>query len=311
VCRLMNSILNRNGYLLRQRLSQSVIKYDIQSRRQFGHLVPLSKPPTFHETKKEVSLYIKGFISPGENADQFVGWKEAHMKLSKGDHQWGERAHGYNWASGSVNPIPIATPATTFWNLYRTGRVGLSFTPPGMAVLGAQELLVYTGRLYSQYQSVQKNLKEHAKDLSETLQYLADHFEHVRIVAHSLGCKVLVESIHSLPLHQRPHEIHMCAPAMHEEEVSDKLNQLAREHTFLYYCERDFMLNSCYALLHNQPAIGAFGLKGSYDGLKCIDVDKYFKSKVHFKYTENFHKFAAVKTQMSTPLSNLHLSTTI
>jgi hypothetical protein len=52
----------------------------------------------------------------------------------------------------------------------------------------------------------------------------------------------VIESAASLPPEQRPDEIHLCAPAVRENDVAEKLPSLARGATYLYYTEKDRVL---------------------------------------------------------------------
>jgi hypothetical protein len=74
-----------------------------------------------------------------------------------------------------------------------------------------------------------------------------------------------------MPNDLRPDEVHLCAPAIVEQEEQAKLNNLSRNNAaFVYYCPRDFVLSTFFTAMHdNQEAIGSVGLTGVYNGTFC------------------------------------------
>jgi len=267
----------------------------LPSRRSFA-LISLSRgheDPKQEWKDKEVTLYIKGFLSRAEEVDHFEHWLHSHNQLGKTNHAWGKRAHGYTWDAGSLNMLPLATIVNTAWSIYKKGRLAMIFTPQTLAVIGAQELILSAGRIYLQYQYAQENIEKLAPQLAEKLKHLREHYDFVRVVAHSMGCRLFLEALTHLPLEQRPNEVHLCAPAVCEDEVGYQLSNMANGKSYLYYCERDFLLKSIYPVFHkNKPAVGAIGLNKQYSGLDIVDVDSYFGNVVHFNYKRNFSNFA-------------------
>jgi len=68
---------------------------------------------------------------------------------------------------------------------------------------------------YEFYQAKEKSVEE-APALAEKLKSLHANFDKVRVVAHSLGCRLALEAISNLSSTDRPHELHLCAPAFTE-----------------------------------------------------------------------------------------------
>ncbi len=88
-----------------------------------NYLLSLSKEPDNSLAKgNEVTMYIKGFLSPGESVHRFGTWMERHEKLQRyhkigfqtysSTHKWHPKAVGYYWDSKTISPLPIATAAS-------------------------------------------------------------------------------------------------------------------------------------------------------------------------------------------------------
>jgi len=93
---------------------------------------------------EEITVYIKGFLSPGESPDRFDRWLESHGKLTQ-SHKWGEHAFGFSWQSGKIDPIPLPTALNLAWRLVRKSKFKLSFTPHALAIIAAEEVCFSEG----------------------------------------------------------------------------------------------------------------------------------------------------------------------
>ena len=72
----------------------------------------------------------------------------------------------------------------------------------------------------------------------------------MRVVAHSLGCRFVVEALRSMPKEMRPNEVHLCAPAItEEEELGNHLHHLSSDNdsAYLYHCDRDLILSKLFS----------------------------------------------------------------
>jgi len=211
------------------------------------------------KNRKELTIYIKGFMSKGETQEKFENWLDSHNKVveKKG---WGEVAKGWHWKSGEGIgfPLPIATALML---LSKTRFLRLS--PMTLAAAGVTDLAVVATDLLQQYYVAEKNSVEHAHLLQMDITRLNEKYEKVRIVAHSLGCQLLLNALRDMPQGDKPYEIHLCAPAFEEKPYEDILGYLAKDHTYIYYCEDDLILGA---------GMGVFFGKGSgrISGLKKI-----------------------------------------
>jgi len=126
----------------------------------------------------------------------------------------------------------------------------------------------------------------------------------IRVIAHSLGCKLLLHAIRELPYTHRPHEVHLCGGALTEEEVGVFLPNLARVHTFIYYSTLDITLRVGFPTLNNgATAIGYAGVSAEFPNVTVLKVDPVFRNEwlVHRHYPWVFHKFAGLKLEGMLP----------
>jgi hypothetical protein len=244
-----------------------------------------------HPGDREVTLYIKGFLAQGEGPDDFDAWLASHRRLEK-THGWGPRARGYCWPSGRLAraPVPLATAAKVAWDLYRHSGVLRRANVAGNAGLAMAEVAL---RLASQYVAASRSSTERADHLARKLAGLAARYDRVRVVAHSLGCRQIIEAASRLEPDRRPHEIHLCAGACREKDVAAKLPHLAREHTYHYYTANDFVLATAFTVMAWGRAMGAARLGNDYPGLTAIDVSDHFSFRIHGEYKHRFPEFAA------------------
>lgn len=254
------------------------------------HLIPLT-PPAPEE--REVTVYVKGFLSRGERPERFDHWLAGHRTLVA-TRGWSPAALGYHWDSGTLGgiAIPLASGAKTVFDLYRMLRHARRISPISTAGwFLAEQGAALSARFVSQFIQARRHASLRADDLANCLAALAADGRRVRVVAHSLGCRQVIEAAALMPRDQRPHEIHLCAPACLEAEVKDKLANLAREATVLYYAGPDLVLETSFRVMSQGRAIGAAGLEASYPGLSTRDVSAEFDFWVHTEYKNRFPNF--------------------
>jgi len=100
-----------------------------------------------------------------------------------------------------------------------------------------------------------------------------------------------------IPPGDRPFEIHLCAPAVTEDEIIIHLSELATDEIFIYYSERDVTLDYGFHLLEMEQALGSTGLSTSIPKVHCLNIDSFTQEAnfVHSSYDINFHYFAGIK----------------
>jgi len=254
------------------------------------HLIPL----TDTTQDDEVTIYIKGFLARGERPESFDHWMVGHRRLVE-THDWSPYALGYHWESGQLRKlaVPVAGSAKALWDIYRMVRHTRRFAP--LAAAGwfiAEQGAAITARFIGQFIEASRQAATRAEDLADCLEILAQRHRRVRVVAHSLGCRQVIEASALLSEDKRPHEIHLFAPACLEDEVSDKLHRLAREQSFMYFTRLDQVLEISFRAMSQGRAMGGAGLAGDYPGLLAYDVSGEFDFWVHTQYKNRFGRFA-------------------
>jgi hypothetical protein len=242
----------------------------------------------------ESTMYIKGFLSPSSKPEHFQRWISSHEVMLI-NHGWGPLVYGWYTGLGegefqklNVMPASIATGVVT---MIRLG----SKKVPNPWIFGASIAVDAAWTMSRLYNHVVKNMDTHAMDLAQCIQ--KEHKGKLRIVAHSLGCKLLYKALLLIPKEERPHEIHLCAPAVTEDEIITHLSDLATENVFLYYSKRDVTLEYGFHFMEFKEAIGYAGLSTSHPKVHCINIDSFVMDAafVHSTYDENFHYFAGLK----------------
>ncbi len=254
------------------------------------HLVPL----VGGMPGDEVTLYVKGFLARGESPERFDHWSAGHRSMVE-THGWSPFALGYHWESGQLRKLalPVAGAAKVAWDVYRLVRHARRLSPLSAAGwFVAEQGAALCVRFVGQFIEARRYAIERADDLAACFESLASRHRHVRVVAHSLGCRQVIEAAALLPGDQRPHEIHLCAPACLEGEVRAKLPHLARMQSFLYFTHLDLVLEASFRVMSQGRAMGAAGLEGDYPGLRALDVSDQFDFWVHTEYKNRFRRFA-------------------
>jgi hypothetical protein len=252
-----------------------------------GRLFPLQPS---EDQDGEVTVYVKGFLARGEEPDHFESWRDSHGAL-EASHGWGSTALGYHWPSGSFwsRPVAVMGTAKATWDLIRIARSARRAARISYwGAMLAEETALVASRFVHQYWSAARQAAERTEDHAVHLRELARRYRRVRVVAHSLGCRHVIEAVTQIAVSERPHEIHLCAAACREADVADKLAALARERTYLYFTEKDRLLELAFTPLARGRALGVTGPQRNYNGLVAIDVGEHFDFWVHGEYKNRF-----------------------
>ena len=269
------------------------------TRSDRSRLIELAGQPD----DEEVTIYVKGFLGRGESPKHFDAWVAGHRHLTR-SHAWADAAHGYHWEAGSIRKLalPIAGGAKTVWDVYRMVRHTRAVNP--LATAGwfiAEQAVGICARFIAQFIEARRQAELRAHDLAGEIERFTREGRRVRVVAHSLGCRQAIEAAAQLPRSLRPSELHLCAPACLEEEVEDKLHELAVYRAHLYYTKLDKVLDISFRAMSQGRAIGASGLSREYDGLQGHDVSEAFDFWVHTEYKNRFADFVAASDEAGEP----------
>jgi len=262
-------------------------------------LIPLRAPVS----RDEVTLYVKGFLARGEEAKNFEHWLRGHESLVA-SHGWSPGAFGYHWESGNLQKFafPIAGGLKTAWDIYRMLRHTQRIAP--LATAGwflAEQAAALSARFVTQFIEARRQAKDRAEALAECIEQLQASHDRVRVIGHSLGCRQVIEASSLLPSSERADEVHLFAPACLEDEVKDKLENLARGDAYLYYTHLDHVLNLSFRAMSQGRALGAVGPEGHYAGLTVQDVSAEFDFWVHTEYKNRFNRFAGGRSPAVPP----------
>lgn len=243
---------------------------------------------------REVTVYVKGFLTRGEKADHFEHWLACHMALVK-SHAWGAKALGYHGLSGNFSKLALTVGAmkgaVDFVRVVRNVRRAVSLANVGLIV--GEQVLTICALFVHQYLAASRNAQDLAEQCASHLAALTESGARVRVVAHSLGCRQVIEAVSHLSPQLRPEEIHLCAPAVREQDVAAKLPLLAQRATYLYYTEKDRVLDLGFTPLARGRALGYTGPGESYAGLTALDVSEQFDYFVHGEYKTRFAQLVA------------------
>ena len=143
---------------------------------------------------------------------------------------------------------------------------------------------------YWKWEHAVRSVEGGALQLAEDLLQLRMHYDVVRIVAHSLGCRIYLEAIRRLGVVRTttdhlPDEVHLLAPAFGEQEYEGELGDAARDACYIYYTSRDITLGHIYPIVsRGEAAVGYVGLAGHYARTHGLDVSEQFGIFVHTAY---------------------------
>lgn len=262
---------------------------------------------------QELTLYVKGFMSKGENTEDFTPWVKTHDSLvERGVWEPGP-AKGWSWHSGKVQyPYPIFTGlkfGASFWSKSKFMRI----TPLSMAVSTGIDIGIYATRLLYQYYYIQGDMDQLSTRLSNDLVRLSKKYGKVRVVAHSLGCRLLLNSLKKIPKDQTEHLpncIHMCAPALLSDEMEYYMtNQMWKDSMNVYYAKNDYVLSIFYRMISgfvdDKEIVGVNGLSEGFledlnekwGGIRQVDCTEFFGNYwfVHNNYKNCFDKLVESK----------------
>lgn len=255
-------------------------------------LIPLSRTIS----RREITLYIKGFLSKGDTFNRYNCWLDQHNLIME-KHKWKQNAYGYHWQSGQIwnrlgddrlmrlIPYPVISLGNIGWRIYNKTKI---LKPQMLALTFGLDIALFTGQVIYNYYDAKDNC---TKDLVQTLKDLSDEYDKVRVVSHSLGSNYLIRALRDIPMDQRPHVNHMCAPCCVESEISDILPTLSRDKTYIYHSQNDFVLSDMFKIMNDENPVGSNGLIDKYDNVYVKDVSEHFGYFVHNHYRHKFHEF--------------------
>lgn len=243
----------------------------------------------------EVTIYVKGFLARGESATDFHDWFISHHKLRDSARlNWSPNVTGFRWQNGDLPiPAPLASSALLAYKLFRGKSSLLKLTPAGLLASAGVDVALYAGMLATEFYRAENSLETQSLILAEQLERLRAQHTTVRVVAHSLGCRLVHHALKRVPYEARPHDIHYLAPAFVEDEIGPSLDTMAHQSIAIYHNKNDYILSLLYSgVTGGSVAVGAHGVSGKYEKVKTLDTTPYFTWLVHTEYRNEFHRFA-------------------
>ena len=252
--------------------------------------------PPQHDSR-EVTLYVRGFMSSAgaETGDDAAPnaheecWRKSHAQLVEA-HGWSPHALAYEWkAVGVPDLLPaqlsrplerlrfLPMPAVTIAAAARVGMLlararfgaaaagGLAIGPLAAGAVAADTLL-HAGRLVAQYRQAAATSQQEAGSLRVEILKLRSSHDVVRVVAHSLGCRMLLHACEPLPHASRPDEVHLLAAAVTAAEALPLLPTLSQSKTHAYFSKDDLTLGVAFRVIEGGAALG-------YSGLEDMDLN--------------------------------------
>ena len=122
--------------------------------------------------------------------------------------------------------------------------------------------MLHAGRLVAQYRQAAATSQLEAGNLREILKELRENHDVVRVVAHSLGCRMLLHACQPLPHELRPDEVHLLAAAVTATEALPLLSTLSQSGTHAYFSKDDLTLGVAFRVIEGGAALGYSGLEG-------------------------------------------------
>ena len=243
----------------------------------------------------EVTLYVPGFTKSADDEATFGGWRPAHATLAERG-AWGSKMAGYAWESGAQR-IPTLTLALWARSAWRLARGAAAVTPPGVALFATECALEYGAWMLREYHAARKVAQADAGTLAATLAGRREEHATVRVVAHSLGCRHVLEAAKELPPEAAPDEVHLCAPAFAEGEYAAELARVPSGTWHVYYARSDAVLGFLFWAAEGlgfgrAEAVGRGGLADAYPRVRAHDVERHFGFRVHGEYSRRFPAFA-------------------
>lgn len=264
---------------------------DLRGTRASGqpYLVKLPTSLKSHTPGDRIpTVIVPGFLSSTQKAEDFRSWRPAQERLSASQFRWCAEAFGCSWRTGSAGdylgswPLPIQVAAM----LFRRS------SPTALAAATIGDACAHAFRMQLLFREVETAAAQDASLLAEELRRFEGNF---RVIAFSLGCRLMLETLPLLPPSARPLEVHLCAAAATEEFSLPLIPHLCSPSgkVYHYYSPADEVLNTGFMMYSvGKPAIGTVRLPKLTTNCASHDASNYLGLLVHSSYSSNFDRMA-------------------
>jgi len=215
---------------------------------------------------------------------------------------WCEEVHGVEWRTGSGGvrfghtPFPVSIAVA----LLRQS------SPAAMAAGLAGDVVLHATRLLLTFRAAEQVTEHDAPRVAAALSNLAalPDVSDYRVVAHSLGCRLVIDALPLLPPQSRPIEVHLCAAAVTASRALPRLDDLCKPggHLYHHWASSDEALLSGFLIAsHGEPALGSgplpptasAALSHSSITKSSHDASAYLGIASHGAYRSLFHRLAS------------------
>lgn len=208
--------------------------------------------------------------------------------------------YGFPWRTGSSGDwfgrYPLPVHAATL--------LARQAFPLTLAAGLSADVLTTAIRLYLTFKRAEAAAMAEAPALADACEGFGGKY---RVVAHSLGCRLVLEALPLLPPDRRPIEVHLCAAAATEAMAAPRLSQLCApggRGVFHYYSASDETLATGFLMASGGvPALGSAPLScprppppPEVEAVRVTSVDAtpYFDGVlVHSAFRENLDRMVA------------------
>lgn len=288
------------------RSSAALLSAPLRTWGRHESTLRLLQPRAAGASDAKPTVYCTGFLTDTSGDDNFRDWLSCHIALSDGASLgWCAEAHGVEWRTGHTGDFFGRWPLLLHSSVFLLRR-----SSPLMLVGGvAGDGLLNAARVYYAFNAAEDAAKQDAPSLAAALSSLhaRPQSESYRVVAHSLGCRLVLEALPLLPRSERPAEVHLCAAAITAEAALSKLPYACRPGGRLYhhYSTGDEALSSAFKLAsRGKPALGSGPLSAEATShcaaaaeatttLSSHDASSYLGLFTHGQFRSHFHRLAA------------------
>ena len=249
------------------------------------------------------TVYVTGFLTNTSCKHNYHAWVNANNVLAgdqrimdEGHYGWSRQMYGIDWRTGHGGdmfgryPLPLHMAVML---MRRSSPAALAASVVGDAVLNAS-------RVYVTFRAAEREAAgDDAKIVAESLEQLSSVTSECgyRVVAHSLGCRLLLDALPLLPAEARPTEVHLCAAAVTPSYAAPKLPLLCRPNggrIYHHWSAADEALMSGFLLAsRGELALGSGPLPSTAPACASShDASTYLGLASHGAYRKDFHRLA-------------------
>lgn len=213
-----------------------------------------------------------------------------------------DHSFAYTWQSGSSRLNFFVPWSNMYWNLLHVGLTVIP-SPALIAILVSVDAFLHAVKLARHFALATQRSSQTAIVLARGLSEIRGNYDHIRVVAHSLGCNHVLSAIELVPTRRRPDIIHFLAPSIREDAATERiLRSRPASKTYVYYSHADRTLHNVFQnILRSgpmgcEPAIGEVGFRNGDEAFGNVGVRAFrvtrskFGHLVHTGYTESMHR---------------------